>query len=544
MTISYTHQGTISAGGLTLTNFFDGATIVLTDPDADGSLANDALITQLLGVDYTSSDVDNFFMGVLSGTAPFALTESGLIHQPAVPYTYDGINNYFWNWGASTDSDGTVLTSGNQIVGSGSSSTDSWTLRVNLENPTGLGGSFGAMQTSDDFTNVDAGEQLLYDGQSLNADGSIKGAPDGTGPGSITFDGTNGVHPAVTFTGSGNLSLANLFHHLSVNFPIGYSDFVVVQFQLIDTTTFGASPDTSVTNFAEFFTNPACFAPGTRIATAQGEADVADLAIGDTVMTGTGALRAIKWIGRRTYTAAQVAANRSILPVTVRRDAIAPGMPHRDLTVSPMHALFIDDSFVPAAALVNGVSIVRGEEIAATSYIHIELDQHDIVFAEGLPTETFVDDGSRLIFDNADEFYDLYGADAGVVAFSAPRLEEGVQVEAIRRRIAARAGLTVTAGTGLLAGNIERIEDGVLVGWMTDTTSSTAVELEVVADGEVIGTTIANRYRIDLDQHGINGGRAGFSIALPASITSLDQVTVRRASDRARIGGAVETATV
>lgn len=538
MTISYVHQGTITAGGLTLTNFFSTATITIFDTANPGSVANDGDITGLLS-SYVPGGPDGYFMGTMSGTAPFFLDQSlGLIHQASVPYTFDGTNNFFWRWAAGTDADATVLPDGNQIISSGGASGDSWTLRVNLENPLGLGGSLGAAATVDDFTNVNAGEQLLYDGQALNADGTIKGAADGTGPGSITFDGTQGIHPAVTFSGTGDASLADLFHHLSVNMPLGYTDFVVVQFQLIDTTT------SSTTNFAQFFTNPACFVPGTRIATAHGEADVADLAIGDTVMTGTGVLRAIKWIGRRSYTAAQIAANASIQPVTVLRDAIAPGMPHRDLRVSPLHALFIDDSFVPAAALVNGVSVLRGETIEAVSYIHIELDQHDIVFAEGLPTETFVDDGSRLIFDNADEFFDLYGADAGVVAFSAPRLEEGVQLEAIRRRIAARAGLTVTAGAGLLAGNIERIEDGVLVGWMTDTTSSTAVELEIIADGEVIGTAIANRYRIDLDQHGINGGRAGFSIALPASVTSLEQVTVRRAGDGARIGGTVATATV
>jgi hypothetical protein len=54
---------------------------------------------------------------------------------------------------------------------------------------------------------------------------------------------------------------------------------------------------------------------------------------------------------------------------------------------------------------------------------------------------------------------------------------------------------------------------------------------------------MANRYRADLDQAGIGGGRGGFSIALPASAERLEQVTVRRVFDgQVLVGGVLETA--
>jgi hypothetical protein len=62
-------------------------------------------------------------------------------------------------------------------------------------------------------------------------------------------------------------------------------------------------------------------------------------------------------------------------------------------------------------------------------------------------------------------------------------------------------------------------------------------------DGEVVGRVVANRYRSDLDQAGIGGGRGGFSIALPASAERLEQVTVRRVFDgKVLVGGVLETA--
>ncbi len=305
-------------------------------------------------------------------------------------------------------------------------------------------------------------------------------------------------------------------------------DAFTLQFTLTDTTS------VSATTFFEDFTafNP-CYTPGTRIATPSGEVAVEDLQIGDLVTTASGPAKPVKWIGRRGHTAETVAANPNLRPVLIRKGALGDALPHRDLVVSPMHAMFIDDTLIPAAALVNGISILRRETSGPVEYIHIELDRHDIVLAEGAPAETFLDDNDRSMFANASEYYDLYDIDEPGRSFCAPRIEEGYQLEAIRLRLALRAGIfpRPAAKPGELAGHVERFEGGVLEGWVMDRAKpEVPVELEVLIDGEVAMTVLANRYRTDLDRAGLAGGRCGFTVELPA-VTPLEHLEVRRAVD-------------
>ncbi len=114
------------------------------------------------------------------------------------------------------------------------------------------------------------------------------------------------------------------------------------------------------------------------------------------------------------------------------------GLPMRDLVVSSLHAMFIDDVLVPMGLLVNGVSIVRLPEMALVEYFHIELDSHDVIFAEGAAAETFVDCDSRQMFHNAGEFAELYPDDRSPAwMFCAPRIEAGAVLRRIRSKIAA-----------------------------------------------------------------------------------------------------------
>ena len=186
--------------------------------------------------------------------------------------------------------------------------------------------------------------------------------------------------------------------------------------------------------------NSPCYCSGTRIATERGEVAVEDLRIGDWVLTASGALRPIVWIGRRDLDVTRHRWPLEVQPVRVVADAFGEGLPRRDLWLSPQHAVFVDGALIPIIRLANGAT-VRQEQVENVSYWHVELESPDVLLAEGLPAESFLDCGSRAGFANYDGFVALHPTfvpqswdDA-----CAPLRESGEEVEATRARLLARA---------------------------------------------------------------------------------------------------------
>jgi len=143
----------------------------------------------------------------------------------------------------------------------------------------------------------------------------------------------------------------------------------------------------------------ACYAAGTRIRTAQGDVAIESLAIGDSVLTVCGALCPIRWIGHRTVECRRHPRPHTMQPIRIEAHAFAVGQPARDLLLSPDHAVFLENVLIPIKHLQNGTTI-RQIDVARMTYYHIELDRHDVVFAEGLPAETYLDTGNRGAFAN------------------------------------------------------------------------------------------------------------------------------------------------
>ena len=185
----------------------------------------------------------------------------------------------------------------------------------------------------------------------------------------------------------------------------------------------------------------ACFLAGTRIATPDGEVPVEALAIGDRVRTADGRIAPVKWVGVQTV-ARPFADPLRTFPIRVAAGALGDALPVRDLLVSPDHALFLDGVLVQAAALVNGTTIVRETAVPERfTWFHVELADHSLILAEGVPAETFLDTVTRRRFDNWAEHEALYGDGGPLIAeIPAPRIKSARQLpRALRERLAARA---------------------------------------------------------------------------------------------------------
>jgi hypothetical protein len=146
-----------------------------------------------------------------------------------------------------------------------------------------------------------------------------------------------------------------------------------------------------------------CYCRGTRIGTASGETAIEDLAIGEMVRTASGALRPVVWLGHRRLDTRGYADPTIVWPVRIQAGAFAQNEPARDLWVSPGHAIFVDGMLIPANRLVNGTTITQ-VALDRVEYWHVELASHDLLLAEGLAAESYLDDGNRTGFENGGAF--------------------------------------------------------------------------------------------------------------------------------------------
>ena len=136
-----------------------------------------------------------------------------------------------------------------------------------------------------------------------------------------------------------------------------------------------------------------CFASGTRIATPSGERLVEELKPGDEVLTVLGEILPVVWAGHRVADCDAHPEPERVWPIRIEAHAFAQGAPHRDLFLSPDHAILAQGVLIPAKQLVNGTTI-RQVARPTVTYHHIELTRHAVILSEGLPTESFLDTGA------------------------------------------------------------------------------------------------------------------------------------------------------
>jgi hypothetical protein len=411
--VSITSTGTVSAEGYGITIGGEEATV-----DNAGGVAG----TDNPGVAlFVGGSVTNEASGVITGYRGVQISggagtviNHGSIGTPAnIAVSLEGgyTNRLIVDPGASfhgeVDGGNTI---GNSIVST-------------LELGTGSGTLTGFGPTVFNFGSIvfDTAAHWFIAGDTSGLGGTISGFAAGD---TIELTG-------ITVTGSnyagGILTLDDLGGTISLTLP---GNFTTGDFQV-----------TNVAAGADVALSVPCFHAGTLLRTPHGERAVETIAVGEDVMVLDGTSRTVVWIGHRHIDCRRHPDPRRVLPIRIAAGAFGPGCPQRDLLLSPDHAVFVDEVLIPVRHLINGTTVCR-QQVFAVDYYHVELDSHDILLAEGLPAESYLDTGDRRDFANGGGVMTLHpdlAARARDALGYAPLCVTGPILHAVRDRLRSRA---------------------------------------------------------------------------------------------------------
>lgn len=161
--------------------------------------------------------------------------------------------------------------------------------------------------------------------------------------------------------------------------------------------TLGAAPGDA---HAEGAGGVICFTPGTRIKTPEGLMPIELLREGDLVQTKDNGAQPIRWIGSRRMTGARLFAMPKLRPIRIAADFFREDVPDQDLIVSPDHRILIKGAvaqelfntpevLVTARDLINGRTVTVDLQMREVTYVHLLLDRHQVMWANGVETESF-----------------------------------------------------------------------------------------------------------------------------------------------------------
>ncbi|MGB8621385.1 MAG: Hint domain-containing protein [Paracoccaceae bacterium] len=205
--------------------------------------------------------------------------------------------------------------------------------------------------------------------------------------GFVVTDGLNSYTATEISTGDGRPPLLMFVDEL----PPAHAEMWVVR-EIAETPP--------VTRHAETPPGVICFAAGTLIDTPDGPRLVEDLAAGDRIQTKDDGVQEVLWTGRRRMSGARLYAMPYLRPVRIRTGALGIDRPDGDLIVSPQHRVLVtgpaaellfrtSEVLVAAEDLINDRSIVHDRTLREVTYVHLMLERHQVVWANGVETESF-----------------------------------------------------------------------------------------------------------------------------------------------------------
>ena len=192
------------------------------------------------------------------------------------------------------------------------------------------------------------------------------------------------VNPAILQTNTGDVFLRDLNNELD---NLNIQNVRITEF--VESNYIGSYSRNSVEN-----TRMVCFLHGTKISTVHGEIPIEQLRVGDLVLTADNGAQPIKWIG-----SGRLAYAGKHAPIVIEQNALAAGIPARDLKVSPQHRILVDspiaermfgrrEVLLPAHRLIGLRGIRQSSPRQSVRYWHIFTQKHQLVRANGAWAET------------------------------------------------------------------------------------------------------------------------------------------------------------
>ncbi|MDX2484270.1 MAG: Hint domain-containing protein [Pseudodonghicola sp.] len=181
-------------------------------------------------------------------------------------------------------------------------------------------------------------------------------------------------------------------------------------------------------------TGVTCFTRGTLITTDRGDVPIETLKSGDQVLTQDHGFQELKLALRRAIGPEELRQNSKLYPIRIMAGAMGSGLPKRDLTVSRQHRMVAKSSIVErmfgsTAVLVAAIrltalpGILVDKAVDTVEYFHLIFENHEVIFAEGAPTESFLmGPQTRKTLHTAtwDECMSLFPEAVGLGCFAVP----------------------------------------------------------------------------------------------------------------------------
>ncbi len=272
-----------------------------------------------------------------------------------------------------------------------------------------VGQTFGGLLDSlvNDFvefspgsTGFGGGTSTAYDQDNSPAETfRIDGGPDQTFDSSVIYnatityiDGTTDTITAVIFQDTaGNTYWAPEF---SANADQTSIEFAAIRSLSLDSLS--GSAFLGLTGNRQDWDFVTCFTPGTLLETPDGPVEIGALQVGDALLTQDNGPQTIRWIGKTTCLA-----KGKLAPVRIAKGALGPGQPQRDLVVSPQHRVLVrskiagrmtgfEEVLVAAKDLLSHPGVETLRDATVVTYVHVLLDRHEVIFAEGCATESLL----------------------------------------------------------------------------------------------------------------------------------------------------------